>query len=200
MWGPWHYSVLPTAPCKPPSSAIGPGVLWLHQACMGSRNQATHCRDRGCSGVRPICKGAASSANGRFLPPVMIFPYKKLTTFNPLEDFPKARFETTPNGWITGEVFLTCLRDVFIKEVESVKKPLALFVDGHASHTALIETSDLSLRTNIVFNCLKSHSSNIIQPIDLAFIGAVKVHWERQVQTHARDRRGVEPANFRSGF
>ena len=132
---------------------------------------------------------------------MMIFPYKKLPTFNSLEDFPKASFEITPNGWITGEVFLTWLRDVFIKEVESVKKPLALFVDGHASHTALIETSDLCLKNNIVLYCLKSHASHIIQPIDLAFTGAVKVHWERQVWKHnARDRRGGELANIRSGF
>ena len=82
---------------------------------------------------------------------------------------------------------MTWQRDVFIKEVESVKKPLALFVDGHASHTALIETSDLCLKNNIVLYCLKSHASHIIQPIDLAFTGAVKVHWERQVRRHMQE-------------
>ncbi|GFR72667.1 tigger transposable element-derived protein 6 [Elysia marginata] len=128
-----------------------------------------------------------TSANGRFLPPMMIFPYRKTPSFNPLEGFPQASFEITPNGWITGEVFLSWLRDVFLKEVQSVKKPLVLFVDSHASHTALIETSDLCREHNIVLYCLKSHASHILQPIDLAFIGSVKVHWEKEVRKYMQE-------------
>ena len=75
-----------------------------------------------------------------FLPPMMIFPYKKKPLFNPLDDFPNAHFEISPNGWITAEVFLAWMRDVFVKQVSNVKKSLCLFVDGHSSHTALLET------------------------------------------------------------
>ena len=99
-------------------------------------------------------------------------------------------------GWVNGEVFLTWLRDVSIKEVESVKKPLVLFVDGHASHTALIETSDLCLLDNIVLYFLKSHASHIIQPIDLAFTGAVEVHWERQVRRDMQETREAVSSSF----
>ena len=137
-----------------------------------------------------------TSAIGNFLPPMMIFPYKKKPLFNPLDDFPKAHFEISPNGWITAEVFLAWMRDVFVKQVENVKKPLCLFVDGHTSHTALLETSNLCRQHNIVLYCLKAHSSHIIQPIDLAFTGSVKVHWEKAVRRHMQETG--EAVNIRS--
>lgn len=137
-----------------------------------------------------------TSAIGNFLPPMMIFPYKKKPLFNPLDDFPKAHFEISPNGWITAEVFLAWMRDVFVKQVSNVKKPLCLFVDGHASHTALLETSNLCRQHNIVLYCLKAHSSHIIQPIDLSFTGSVKVHWEKAVRKHMQETG--EAVNIRS--
>ena len=44
-----------------------------------------------------------------------------------------AFFPQKPSGWVTEEVFLSFLRDVFIPHLGE-KRPVVLFVDGHSSH------------------------------------------------------------------
>ena len=41
-----------------------------------------------------------------------------------------------PNGWITEEIFLSFLRDVFIPHLGE-KQPVVLSVAGHSSHHSL---------------------------------------------------------------
>ena len=76
---------------------------------------------------------ACSSAMGQYLPLLLIFPYTRDPCFNALEGFEEAFFQKTPNRWITEEVFLSFLRDIFIPKLGE-KRPVVLFVDSHSSH------------------------------------------------------------------
>ncbi|XP_063864311.1 uncharacterized protein LOC135102737 isoform X3 [Scylla paramamosain] len=123
---------------------------------------------------------ACSSAMGQYLPPLLIFPYTRDPRFNALEGFEEAFFKKTPNGWITEVVFLSFLRDIFIPKLGE-KRPVVLFVDGHSSHHSLA-ISTLCNENGVILYCLKAHASHLIQPLDQAFFGAIKLAWSEAVR------------------
>ncbi|KAL8565339.1 hypothetical protein ACOMHN_029034 [Nucella lapillus] len=125
---------------------------------------------------------ACSSAVGKYIPPLLIFPYTRDPRFNALEGFEDAFFQKTPNGWITEEVFFTFLRDIFIPSLKS-KRPVVLFVDGHSSHHSMA-ISTLCEENGIILYCLKAHASHIIQPLDQAFFGTIKPAWNEAVRKY----------------
>ncbi|XP_063885424.1 uncharacterized protein LOC135113772 [Scylla paramamosain] len=89
-------------------------------------------------------------------------------------------FKKTPNGWITEVVFLSFLRDIFIPKLGE-KRPVVLFVDGHSSHHSLA-ISTLCNENGVILYCLKAHASHLIQPLDQAFFGAIKLAWSEAVR------------------
>ncbi|XP_045116819.1 MFS-type transporter clz9-like [Portunus trituberculatus] len=122
---------------------------------------------------------ACSSAMGQYLPPLLIFPYTRDPRFNALEGFEEL-FSKTPNGWITEVVFLSFLRDIFIPKLGE-KRPVVLFVDGHSSHHSLAICT-LCNENGVILYCLKAHASHLIQPLDQAFFGAIKLAWSEAVR------------------
>ena len=117
------------------------------------------------------------SAGGHYLPPMLIYPYKRIPGRNLLEGFPDAVLQISDNGWITSAIFHAWLRDIFIPQTMQVEKPLVLFVDGHASHKSLIETSQLCEDHGVILYCLPPHASHLVQPLDQAFFGSIKPAW-----------------------
>lgn len=114
------------------------------------------------------------SATGHYLPPLIIFPYKRMPSYNLLDGFQEASFQISANGWINTDVFLIWLRDCFVPAVAEKKKPVVLFVDGHSSHTSSLDISTLCQDSGIILYCLTSHASYLIQPLDQALFGAMK--------------------------
>lgn len=127
---------------------------------------------------------ACCSATGHYLPPLIIYPYKRTPSVNLLQGFEEAMFQITPNGWINSNVFLTWLRDCFIPSVAEKRKPVLLFVDGHPSHLSSLEIVDICQENSIILYCLKSHASHIIQPLDQALFGAMKSKWEAAAKAY----------------
>ncbi|KAK8405421.1 hypothetical protein O3P69_001757 [Scylla paramamosain] len=66
-------------------------------------------------------------------------------------------------------------KDIFIPKLGE-KQPVVLFVDCHSSHHSLT-ISTLCNENSIILYCLKVHASHLIQPLDLAFFGAIKLAW-----------------------
>ena len=127
---------------------------------------------------------ATVSAAGHYLPPLLIYPYKRIPQKNLIQDFPEAHIQVSDNGWITAAIFLSWIQDVFIPSTAHIKKPLLLLVDGHTSHTSLVETSELCEANGIILFCLHPHASHIIQPLDQAFFGSIKSAWSNAVRKH----------------
>ncbi|KAK8407554.1 hypothetical protein O3P69_002245, partial [Scylla paramamosain] len=72
------------------------------------------------------------------------------------------------------------LRDIFIPKLGE-KRPVVLFVDGHSSHHSLA-ISTLCNENGVILYCLKAHASHLIQPLDQAFFGAIKLAWSEAVR------------------
>lgn len=89
---------------------------------------------------------ATFSADGGCVPPMIIYPYKKI---------PKAIAESVPenvglgrsdSGWMNSEVFYEYIANhliTYLKE-KAITLPIILFVDGHRSHLTK-EVSELFL-------------------------------------------------------
>ena len=96
-------------------------------------------RSRGTSEHITLLCGA--SAAGIALPPMIIFS-KCFPGGSYRFDGPDDAVYTKSNsGWIDSELFLQCMKKVFLRHCGS-QRPVLLFVDGHASHITL-EVIDL---------------------------------------------------------
>ena len=110
------------------------GTKHVYSVTSGSRQQVTVL--------------ACISAIGHYLPPLLIFPFSRDPRFNAMEGFEEAFFQRTPNGWITAEVFLSFLKDIFLPFLQG-KRPVVLFVDGYSSHHSLA-ISDLCSENGVM--------------------------------------------------
>ncbi|XP_012944713.1 uncharacterized protein LOC101864422 isoform X1 [Aplysia californica] len=127
---------------------------------------------------------ASVNAAGLYLPPLLIYPYKRIPGKNLLESFPESLLQVSDNGRITSAIFFTWLRDSFIPATEQIEKPLLLLVDGHVSHKALVEISKICEENKVILYCLLPHASHLVQPLDQAFFGSVKSAWSAASRRH----------------
>ncbi|XP_059153207.1 uncharacterized protein LOC131938976 [Physella acuta] len=127
---------------------------------------------------------ACASASGQYIQPLLIFPYKRIPNKNLLQDFPEAYLQVSDNGWITASIFHIWIRDCFLPSIVNIPKPVLLLVDGHTSHTSLVETLELCAENGIILYCLLPHASHLIQPLDQAFFGSIKRSWTDAARQH----------------
>ncbi|KAL8573331.1 hypothetical protein ACOMHN_032793 [Nucella lapillus] len=122
---------------------------------------------------------ACVSASGEVLDPLIIFPGKRFG-YDPLEGFPEAHFAKSDNGWIDGEIFATWLKTAFIPATNHLPRPVILFLDGHKTHVTMA-VSDVCRDKGIILYQLPSHSSHVVQPLDLTTFKPLKKGWRDEV-------------------
>ncbi|GFO24531.1 tigger transposable element-derived protein 6-like protein [Plakobranchus ocellatus] len=125
-----------------------------------------------------------SSAAGQYLPPTLIYPYKRVPTKNLLADFPDALIQASDNGWITAPIFLKWLEECFVPAVKPLPKPVLLLVDGHPSHTSMEEITEICLKNQVMLFCLLPHASHLIHPWEQALFGSLKSVWGEASRQH----------------
>ena len=112
-----------------------------------------------------------ANAAGEVLPPRQIFPGERFR-YNPMANcVPGAYFGHSSNGWINTQLFYGWLINHFAKKV--LVQPVVLLVDGHTSHID-VEVSKFCLENQILLYCLPSHSSHLLQPLDVGFFRSLK--------------------------
>jgi len=117
------------------------------------------------------------SADGHIMKPItLVSPYVR--GFDPLNNRDCAHFYQE-NGYMTKEVFYDVMK-VFVKYVEYVRsyndlneRRACLVVDGHISRYTSA-TVNLLLKHRIDLVILPSHSSHVVQPLDLGLFAVFK--------------------------
>jgi len=114
------------------------------------------------------------SASGFALPPFVIFekafpsgPYAKIGPDDAL-------YANAPNGYMDTQLFTKWVSKLFIPSTAHIQKPLLLILDGHGSHVD-IDMIDLLVENDIHLFCLPPHTTNILQPLDVAIFRPLKV-------------------------
>ncbi|GFS05844.1 tigger transposable element-derived protein [Elysia marginata] len=113
------------------------------------------------------------SADGSSLPPVYIFPSKKLRAFMMIGAPEGALGLATGNGWMNSEIFPKVLEHI-IKHVRTTKeRQIILIIDNLCSHLSLIARK--MAKANFIHLITRPpHASNKTQPLDRTVFGLFK--------------------------
>ena len=125
-----------------------------------------------------ITAHVAVGADGTPLPPFLIFeksfpsgPYARLGPDNAL-------YGVLSNGYMDSELFKMWIEKLFTPRTAHIPKPILLICDGHGSHLD-VNTIDILVEHNIHLYCLPPRTTNVLQPLDVACFGPMKVHFSK---------------------
>lgn len=121
---------------------------------------------------------ACCSADGTFLPPVVIFKgvREKKEFSDGLPPGSKV-FMNQKSSYITSDLFFKWLKEHFVP-----KKPpgrVILILDGHASHRNSLQMLGFAEENEITLICLPSHTTQALQPLDRSFFKSLKHNLRR---------------------
>ena len=120
---------------------------------------------------------ACVSASGQVLSPFMIYPRKRPVPEKLREGaYPNTVFHVSDNGWMTNELFFEWFK-LFVMMVPLVR-PVLLVLDGHGSHIT-IEVIEYARSNEIHLLCLPSHTSHILQPLDVGVFKSFKAFFSK---------------------
>jgi hypothetical protein len=126
--------------------------------------------------------------------PLIIFKGKKRKLSD--EKWDGAHYNCSVSGWMNSEIFNSWFNEFFIPEANANRPdgydgPIFLILDGHTSHTN-IDLIATAHQNNVVLLCLPSHSSHILQPLDINIFGSLKKFWSTIVRDfEAKNNRKV---------
>ena len=129
----------------------------------------------------------AICADGYSLPPCVIFK-GKVAIAGWFDNLPKDwRIEVSNNGWTTDEIGLRWLQKHFIPHTNSrVRGRFQLLIlDGHRSHLTP-QFDRICAENNIIPLCMPSHSSHLLQPLDVGCFAVLKRAYGRFISDLAR--------------
>uniref|UniRef100_A0A2C9KBT1 HTH CENPB-type domain-containing protein n=1 Tax=Biomphalaria glabrata TaxID=6526 RepID=A0A2C9KBT1_BIOGL len=163
------------------------------KACKGSK----HSYYNACNAQAQVTVLTCCNAAGQYIPPLLIYPFKDTPRHSLLENFPEAFLQLSDNGLITSAFFSYWLKHIFIPSTNHLPKPILLLVDAHISHTSFLEISPICSQNNIILYCLLPHASDIIQPLNQAFLSNFKPAWSDALKQHvANTGKGVNLESF----
>ena len=112
------------------------------------------------------------SASGSFLPPLVIFQ-GGLPHRNYKDGIPGSwMFSATESGYMDTTLFVEWFTKVFIPNCGK-ERPVLLVMDNHDSHISL-PVVEAARQEDIVLVGLPSHTTHILQPLDVHIIGPLK--------------------------
>ena len=129
------------------------------------------------------------SATGYVLPPMMIYPRKKCVPDKLKEGaVPGTLFKSSESGWVNSELYIEWF-NFFLKQIPPVR-PVLLLQDGHASHIS-IELIELAKENDIHLLCLPSHTTHILQPLDVGVFKSFKCNFSKACSKYLGKHPGV---------
>ena len=141
------------------------------------------------------------SAAGWAIPPFIIFAGKVLIS-SWYHDVPRDWIlQVSPNGWTSNELAIAWLKHFNAHtKARSVGSYRLLIVDGHESHQSF-EFHKFCKQEKIVVLCMPSHSSRILQPLDLVCFSLLKRAYEDEISVLARYRtKHIKKESFLPAF
>ncbi|XP_045461681.1 uncharacterized protein LOC123671731 [Harmonia axyridis] len=121
----------------------------------------------------------AMSAGGGYVPPMFIFPRKRMTPTLEKDGPTGAIYKCSDNGWINEELFLQWLKHFTQYAKPSAEEPILLILDNHASHSSLA-IFEYCKENYVHMLSLPPHTSHRMQPLDVSFFGPFKAAYRRE--------------------
>ncbi|XP_063911278.1 uncharacterized protein LOC135128298 [Zophobas morio] len=148
--------------------------------------------------ITVIC---AVSAAGSYIPPMFIYPRKRMSPQLCKGGPTEAIYHCSKNGWTNQALFVIWLKH-FVKFAKpSSAEPILLIVDNHYSHVSL-EAYIFCRENFIVVLSIPPHTSHRMQPLDIAFYGPLKTAFRKEcdlfMKSHALQK--ITPYDVASIF
>lgn len=123
------------------------------------------------------------SASGKKVPPMIVFPYKRIPR-DVCESVPPTYFiGRSDSGWMVAPTFYEYVANCFFPWLQEngIQLPILLLLDGHKSHINL-ELSKFCSEKQIIVYGLLPNATNILQPCDLGVFRPLKAAWKVAVR------------------
>lgn len=130
------------------------------------------------------------SASGSYMPPLLIYPRKKMQQGFLDGLVPGAWVELNQKGWIDMEIFFKWFKKFVEFSKASKDTPVLLLLDGHSSHTKNLNLINYARDNGVVLLCFPPHSTHRLQPLDVAFMKPLSVYFEDEVRRWLRTNPG----------
>lgn len=155
---------------------------------LGRRNvHAVTSTDRGKTHTVLSCV----SASGYVLPPMMVYPRKKVVPEKLREGaIPNTLFTNSDSGWINSNLRTYFFNgfNFFIENIPPAR-PVLLLQDGHGSHIS-IELIQLAREHDVHLLCLPSHCTHILQPLDVGVFKPFKTFFSKACNSYLAKNPG----------
>jgi hypothetical protein len=158
---------------------------------VGSRTSA----ERGQLYTTVICMNAA----GSFIPPLIIFPRKRMKIELMDGTPPDSIFACHESGWMQTDIFQKWFEHFLAHTSASVNNPALLIMDGHGTHTNNIELIDMARTNGVTLLCIPPHCSHKLQPLDIAFMKPLKTFYDQECERWLRQHPGRTITMFQTG-
>ncbi|XP_071810721.1 uncharacterized protein [Apostichopus japonicus] len=136
--------------------------------------------------VTVIC---ATNAVAIYIPPMLIFPRKRVVDTLMKNGPAGAIGHCTESGWTDEESFLKWLRHFYEIVKPSVEEKHALILDGHHSHKTLAAV-EFARANGIVMITLPPHCTHKMQPLDKTIFKALKNGFNASADTWVVAKQG----------
>ena len=131
---------------------------------------------------------ACVSASGQVIAPFMVYPRKRPVPEKLREGaYPNTTFHVSDNGWITKELFFEWFK-MFAWMIPP-SRPVLLVLDGHGSHIT-IDVIEYARSNDIYLLCLPSHTSHILQPLDIGVFKSFKSFFSKACRQYMAENPG----------
>lgn len=136
----------------------------------------------------------AFSASGVYVPPLFIFPRKRMADHLKKNGPPGAKYFCSESGWMTEEIFIQWLEH-FKGFVKCTKEdPVLLILDNHVTHCTL-EAYNFCRENGIIFITIPPHTSHRLQPLDVSFYGPLSSAYNTECDKFLKGRPGERITN-----
>lgn len=122
------------------------------------------------------------NAAGGYIPPMFIFPRKRMSPHLQKDGPPCALYSCSHNGWSNEDLFVTWLKHFIHHSKASVENKVLLVLDNHGSH-ATLQSYDLCRDNGIIMLSIPPHTSHRLQPLDVSFYSPLKSVFRRECDT-----------------
>ncbi|XP_029348016.1 tigger transposable element-derived protein 2-like [Acyrthosiphon pisum] len=159
-------------------------------------------RVTGGSGRESISVLACISADGLYLPPLIIFKGMAVQArWTSEKSFPGTLYAVSKNGWMEEPVFYNWFENAFVPFVIKKRKDLGtnsnalLLYDGHCSHISM-RIIELAMKNNITLFKFPSHLTDRLQPLDKCVFGPLKSVWDKELIHFGKTMIGKGPGRL----
>ncbi|XP_041361896.1 uncharacterized protein LOC121377863 [Gigantopelta aegis] len=131
-----------------------------------------------------------ASADGRMMPPFLVYPAPKPQGCNPLTGgLNGSAIEYTKKGWMTADAFLKFINH-FDKHA-GPERPVLLLIDSVSSHVDMSVFQSAAEKGIEIYRLLPN-ATHLMQPLDRGVFGPLKLKWHQVVRKHYREHPGAK--------